>query len=370
MSTVVTIPVVFVSGLLGAGKSTTIASLLDSRKHGSVGVAVQDLADSNIDLGLLQGGETLDAVPQPWIEPVTDSVYKALKKLTDRQHFDAIIVESSGAYPLSTVIADSRIHEIKGLRYAGSITILDAGHMLSIEESDHLTPGICETLCSSDLLLLNKIDRVPIMKRSGMQAHARRLIRDCGSDAPIRATRYGRISLNELLQSMPHIPKINPAQVKASEIPALKHAVFHDRKPFNSEKIYNWLQEITENPPPGLIRAKGFFYIDTLPEYILVFDVVEKHIEIGIEGIWWHSLPEDKRPADPVIEEIISAGGEFGDRKQELVFIGENLDTAAIFSELKTLLTDSFADPVVNDPMHEALRKQLIQLKSKKKRLK
>ncbi|MFW6363780.1 MAG: CobW family GTP-binding protein [Spirochaeta sp.] len=364
MSTVVTIPVVFVSGLLGSGKSTTVASLLDSRRAGSVGVVVQDLADSNIDTALLQGGETLELTPQFWIEPVGESVHTAVRSLLARGDFDAIIVETSGAIPVSHVIHNSRLHEIPGVRYAGSITVMDAQYIINLKSPEAVPELLKETLQYTDLILLNKIDRVPLMQRSGMQAMARRLVRACGAEAPLRATRFGNLSLNELLQSLPHQPQVKPDDIQPGDIPALSHGVFSARKPFCSHGIYDWLQNITDNPPAGLLRAKGFFHIDSLPEYILVFDVVHHHIEIGIEGVWWQSIPEHKRPADPTVAEAIEAGGRFGDRIQELVFIGDGLDVEALKTQLHALLCDDYTQPQPNDPMLGALRKQLAQLKS------
>ena len=368
MSTVVSIPVIFVTGLLGSGKSTTVASLLDSRKHGSVAVAVQELAQSNIDTGLLQGGETLNATSQFWIEPIRDNVYDALQSLLSRANFDAVIIETSGAIPLTRVLAESKIHTLPNLRYAGSITILDAQRMSSITYPHEVPEMLQENLRNSDLVLLNKLDRVPIMQRSGLQAHTRRMIHDCCDTIPLRATRYGRVSLNELLQSLPPVPRALPAKVESGVNLELKHCVFQDTRPFRSADIYNWLQKLAENPPPGLLRAKGFFYVDSLSDYILVFDVVHHHIEIGIEGVWWASIPADLHPDDLALNQSITAGSQYGDRRQELVFIGKDLDTHAIHTELSGLLTDSLDATAANDPMHHALRKQLAQLASKKKR--
>ncbi|AFG37004.1 CobW family GTP-binding protein [Spirochaeta africana] len=364
MSTVVNIPVVCVSGLLGSGKSTTVASLLDSRRHGSVGVVVQDLADSNIDTALLQGGETIEATPQFWIEPVVDGVHEAVRALLDRGNFSAIIIETSGAIPVTRVLHEARLHELPAVRYAGCITVLDAQQVLGFDTPESVPEILQDTFRAADLILLNKIDRVPLMQRSGLQAKARNLVRECGGQAPLRATRFGRVSLNELLQSLPHAPTVSPTAVQPGAAPELKHGVFQSHRPFCSAGIYTWLQEITENPPAGLLRAKGFFYVDSMPDYILVFDVVHRHIEIGIEGVWWVTIPAEKRPDDPAIAEALAAGGEFADRKQQLVFIGEDLDIASLQQQLENLLCDEFSPPAEDDPMRGALRKQLAQLKS------
>ncbi|THB66404.1 MAG: hypothetical protein D6B26_02800 [Spirochaetaceae bacterium] len=363
MSTMVSIPVVFVAGLLGAGKSTTVASLLDSRKSGTVGVVVQDLAEADIDYRQLQGGETMPTSPQIWIEPAHSSINAAIKALIDRADFDAIIIECSGAVPLSSALQDSRLDELYGLHYAGSITIIDANYISTCENSCAVPAILQDAFIHTDLILLNKIDRVPVMRRSGVQANIRKLIGN--HHIPMRATRFGRVSLNELLQSLPSTTRCTPSSVSPQEGPALQHGVFFSRQPFRSADFYNWLQNLTDNPPKGLLRAKGYFHIDSLPQYIMAFDVVHKHIEIGIDGMWWSAIPEGQIPDDPEVKAAINQHPEYGDRIQELVFIGDDLDIDAILQELNGLLSTKYTQPKTDDPMHIALRKQLAQIKSR-----
>ena len=356
------IPVVFVAGLLGAGKSTTVASLLDSRKEGTVGVLVQELSDHNIDTKLLQGGETMPLSPQYWIQSAGTSLHTALLEMVGAGDFNAILIECSGAIPLSTTLHESKIQDVPGVHYAGSISIIDANHIGRCTHTSEIPAVLKDALEHADLILLNKIDLVPVMRRTGMQAHIRRLV--TSRQVPVRAARYGRISLNELLQSLPKQTRSNPESVQAADIPSLVHDVFFSRQPFISARLYNWLQEITSNPPKGLIRAKGYFHIDTLPDYILAFDIVHGHIEIGIEGMWWASISKSQLPDEPEIQQALQAHPEYGDRIQELVFIGSELDVQAIKDDLTSMLGTQYEKPQPDDPMHNALRKQLAQLAS------
>jgi hypothetical protein len=60
-------------------------------------------------------------------------------------------------------------------------------------------------------------------------------------------------------------------------------------------------------------------------------------------GTWWAASPDDEWPEDPLERAEILAGWDarFGDRRQELVFIGQDLDPDALTRDLDAaLITD------------------------------
>jgi len=93
-----------------------------------------------------------------------------------------------------------------------------------------------------------------------------------------------------------------------------------------------------------------------------------QHFELREEGDWWGSVDPADFPPNPRQKQTIYADfdetGEFGDRRQEIIFIGANMNKDLICKQLdQALLTDeemgqykqtwaSMPDPVHSDMMY------------------
>ncbi|MEM6497698.1 MAG: GTP-binding protein, partial [Pseudomonadota bacterium] len=128
--------------------------------------------------------------------------------------------------------------------------------------------------------------------------------------------------------------------------------VYRARKPFVPERF----KEFTESPIAGLIRSKGFFWLCTRMDVAGDFQLAGKLKDYGLAGQWYSSIPEENWT--PAMREFIQEEWvePFGDRRQEIVFIGsdDEIDQADIVSKLDAcLITDDelkenyskFADP-------------------------
>jgi len=112
--------------------------------------------------------------------------------------------------------------------------------------------------------------------------------------------------------------------------------VFSARRPFHTERLHAWLKA----PPPGLLRARGGFWVATRPHVAVALDVAMADVQTDVEGHWWAAVPEDQRPTGPqwkayqaqVWHEV------FGDRRQEIAFVGTELDEATTLSSLQACL--------------------------------
>ena len=99
------------------------------------------------------------------------------------------------------------------------------------------------------------------------------------------------------------------------------------------------------SPMRSLIRAKGFIWLSNSHSQIFYWALAGKHFELKQYAAWWSSLPRGEWPTDQKqVAEILKdyADDEMGDRRQELVFIGVNMDREAITRLLDgCLLSDS-----------------------------
>ncbi len=89
-----------------------------------------------------------------------------------------------------------------------------------------------------------------------------------------------------------------------------------------------------------MIRAKGHFWIATRPDWVAEFSLAGAMSSITPLGRWWASVPADRLPKHPEAQaEIARHWAEpWGDRRQEIVFIGAGLDRQAITAALNAAL--------------------------------
>ena len=115
--------------------------------------------------------------------------------------------------------------------------------------------------------------------------------------------------------------------------------VFRDHRPFHPERLWNFIQDF----PQSIIRSKGLFWIASRPKQALNWSQARGSIKAESAGVWWASMPFSERikyasfiDNQEVIEERWSL--DFGDRLNELVFIGINIDEYEIQKKIEDSL--------------------------------
>ncbi|KAL3461743.1 cobalamin synthesis protein cobW C-terminal domain-containing protein [Aspergillus heterothallicus] len=91
-----------------------------------------------------------------------------------------------------------------------------------------------------------------------------------------------------------------------------------------------------------VLRSKGFFWLATRPMHFGEWSQAGGMLTVGPGGPWFAEVPEEMWPEDKDVRESIERDfqGKWGDRRQELVFIGEGLDVQAITGLLDECLLD------------------------------
>ena len=116
--------------------------------------------------------------------------------------------------------------------------------------------------------------------------------------------------------------------------------VYRRNIPFHPKKFLDFVQQ---KFPLNVIRSKGLFWIASRNDQALNFSSAGGSIKADAAGVWWASMPFSERIKYASFidnQEEIESGWEkdFGDRKIELVFIGQNLNVDAITHELDLCL--------------------------------
>ena len=96
--------------------------------------------------------------------------------------------------------------------------------------------------------------------------------------------------------------------------------------------------------PNNIIRSKGIFWIASRPEQALIWSQAGGSLKADSAGVWWDSMPYGRRAQHLVFlqnQVQIEAGwdSDFGDRKNEIVFIGQDMNEELIKAELDTCLS-------------------------------
>ena len=160
------LPLIVISGYLGAGKTTLINQLLRNANGQKIMVLVNDFGAINIDADLLQSADddTLTLTNGCVCCTMGADLFMALGDALDRQpRPDLLVVEASGiAQPAN--IANAAKAE-PDLRYGGIITVVDAVNFVKTATDAQIGPQVRDQVAAADLLVLSKAagDEKPLL---------------------------------------------------------------------------------------------------------------------------------------------------------------------------------------------------------------
>ncbi|PWV85520.1 GTPase, G3E family [Prauserella marina] len=257
------IPVVLVAGFLGSGKTTLLNHLLNNTRGTRIGVVVNDFGSVNVDamsvagmvgsMMSLENGCLCCSVDASGLDAVFD---KLTRPGTD---LDLIVVEASGlAEPRGLV----RLVLASGnprIEYGGLIEVVDA---VEFEATARKHPEFATQLPLADLVLLNKVDRLPDAE------HVLETVRAHAGATPVLPTVNAAID-PELLFDTGGVRKHEgtaPRQLSFDDLreddcgehahAAYQSLVFSVDGAVHPRRFAEFL----ENRPPGLYRMKGTVY--------------------------------------------------------------------------------------------------------------
>lgn len=117
--------------------------------------------------------------------------------------------------------------------------------------------------------------------------------------------------------------------------------VYRSRKPFHPMRIHLYM---AAKMMKGVFRAKGYFWIATKHDICFNWNQAGEMIDFEHGGTWFATIPEKQWQFSVEVAKKIKDDfcGRYGDRRQEIVFIGQEMDVEILKTQLDfCLLTKS-----------------------------
>jgi len=370
------LPVTVLSGFLGTGKTTLLNHILHNREGRRVAVIVNDMSEVNIDAALVRdSGAALSRTEEKLVEmsngciccTLRDDLLQEVSRLAEEDRFDYLLIESTGvSEPLPVAqtftFTDEEGRSLQSLtrldtlvtvidaanflaQFQTSNSLLDHGLALSHEDERTIADLFIDQVEFANVIVINKIDLVSTEQRESLQA----ILHKLNPAAHLIEAERGRVPLDRVLDT--GLFDMEKAQSSAGWIRELQHDhtpeteaygigsfVFRARRPFHPQRFWDFLH----TDWPGLLRSKGFFWLATRHDFVGSWAQAGGSAEHRPVGLWWASAPQEHWPEDPETQLALRRDWvePFGDRRQELVFIGQDLPRDTMLSALEHCLLD------------------------------
>ena len=369
------LPVTVLSGFLGAGKTTVLSNILSNRQNKKVAVIVNDMSEINIDSAIIQNEVSLNRSEEKLVEmsngciccTLREDLLEEVTKLAKEKRFDYLVIESTGiSEPLPVAetftfadengvslsdVADldtmvTVVDAVNFLKdYDEAKSLKDKGESLGEDDERSVADLLVDQIEFADVILISKTDLVANSEIERLKA----IIKTLNTDAKIIPISNGDVDLNEVLntgkfdfekaqQAPGWLKEMRGEHVPETEEYGISSFSYEARRPFNPEKFYNFLHNTQQYGK--LIRSKGYFWLATRPQYAGQWSQAGGIARYGFAGLFWKAVPKKDWPTDvEYLENIKKTWVEpFGDMRQELVFIGQELQKEKIILALDDCL--------------------------------
>ena len=375
MSATPKLPVTVLSGFLGAGKTTVLSHILNNREGKKVAVIVNDMSEVNIDSAIVQNEVALSHSEEKLVEmsngciccTLREDLLEEVANLAQAGRFDYLVVESTGISEPLPVAETFTFADENGVSLSDvatldtMVTVVDAvnflndydeakylqdtGESLGEDDERSVTDLLIEQVEFADVILVSKVDLVETSEIQRLSA----ILRTLNTEAKIIPITKGQVEIDEVLdtrlfsfekaeQAAGWLKEMRGDHISETEEYGIGSFTYQARRPFHPEKFHDFLH--TTERFGKLIRSKGYFWLASRPQFAGQWSQAGGIAHYGFAGMFWMAVPRENWPTDPDSLEAINQlwVEPFGDMRQELVFIGQDLDQAGMTQALNACL--------------------------------
>ncbi len=374
------LPVTVLSGFLGTGKTTLLNHILHNKQGLKVAVIVNDMSEINIDAQTVERENVLSRTEEKLVEmsngciccTLREDLMQEVEKLARENRFDYLLIENTGigeplpvAQTFSFVDTEKNIDLSKFSYLDTLVTVVDCYNFLKDFSSNdtlqqreltniqgderNVVNLLVDQIEFANVIVLNKTDLVDRDTIGEIKA----IIQKLNPKAQLIEAEHGNVPLQNILntklfnlaeseQNPNWIEELQKVHTPETEEYGISSFVYRSRKPFHPQRWWNYLNY---QYPNNIIRAKGIFWIASNPDDVIGFQQAGGVSNVNKAGIWWASMPWGERIQHPIFmqyQKQIEARWDkiFGDRMNEIVFIGQDIEQEKIIQDIeKCLLT-------------------------------
>jgi len=371
------LPVTVLSGFLGAGKTTVLSHILNNREGLRVAVIVNDMSEINIDAAVLKNEVSLNRSEEKLVEmsngciccTLREDLLIEVRELANSGKFDYLVIESTGISEPLPVAETFTFEDEDGVTLADvaqldtMVTVVDAvnfskdfdeakylqeaGESLGEDDERSVADLLIDQVEFADVILISKTDLVDEAAITRLKA----ILATLNTRARIIPISQGNIDVKAVLgtglfdfeqaQLAPGwLKEMRGEHIPETEEYGISSFTYTARRPFYPQRFYDFLHN--ERGYGKLLRSKGYFWLASRPFYAGQWSQAGGIARYGYGGMFWKAVDPKDWPEDEEYRQSIMAQWQepFGDMRQELVFIGQDLNEKAIRDALDNCLLD------------------------------